>query len=168
VAAKAVRKKKPSELEQLRASIARALGIREDEVELRALRALAASVAPEPDPKKAPESQSAPAPASSGQLPQRLYLLLDGRGLDGRGMPIEVIDLPCVIGSGRNCNVWVNSPRIETRHLKITQGEGVWELEDLGSEHGTFIGDHRVTRRAIGSGDEYRLAGYLRLRTELR
>jgi pSer/pThr/pTyr-binding forkhead associated (FHA) protein len=83
-------------------------------------------------------------------------------------MPIEVIDLPCVIGSGRNCNVWVNSPRIETRHLKITQGEGVWELEDLGSEHGTFIGDRRVTRRAIGSGDEYRLAGYLRLRTELR
>jgi len=164
VAAKAVRGKKPSEREQLRSRVAKALGISEEEAELRALRALAASLPPPVE--KSPGSKPPPPPSSS--LPRRLYLLLDGRGLDGRGMPIEVIDLPCVVGSGRNCQVWVNSPQIETRHLQITQGDQGWVLEDLGSEHGTFLGDRRIQRRPIADGDEYRLAGYLRLRTELR
>ena len=83
-------------------------------------------------------------------------------------MPVEVIDLPCVIGSARNCAVWINSPQIETRHLQITHGDEGWVLEDLGSEHGTFIEDRRIARRVLQHGDEFRLAGYLRLRTELR
>ena len=164
MAVKAVRGKKPSERAQLRSRLAKALGISEDEAELRALRELAASLPPPVE--KSPGSKPPPPPSSS--LPRRLYLLLDGRGLDGRGMPIEVIDLPCVVGSGRNCQVWVNSPQIETRHLQITQGDQGWVLEDLGSEHGTFLGDRRIQRRPIADGDEYRLAGYLRLRTELR
>jgi hypothetical protein len=161
---KPARKKKPSEVEQLRTRLAKALGVSEEEAELRALRDLLASVAPPP-----PASQPRPpADPPHGALPQRLYLMLDGRGLDGRGMAIEVIDLPCVIGSGRSCSVWVNSPRIETRHLQITHGPDGWVLEDLGSEHGTFFAGHKVHRRLIANGDEYRLADYLRLRTELR
>jgi hypothetical protein len=110
---------------------------------------------------------AAPREQRSG-LPERLYLLLDGRGLDGRGMPVEVIDLPTVVGSERHCTVWVNSPQIETRHVQFTRDEGNWYVEDLGSTHGTFLGDQRITRRRVQDGDEYRLAGYLRLRTELR
>jgi hypothetical protein len=165
VPAKRVPKKKPSsEVDQLRAKAARVLGISEDEAELRALRVLLATL-----PERAPEkSDPAPASPSASPLPQRLYLLLDGRGLDGRGMPVEVIDLPCVIGSGRHCSVWINSPRIETRHLQISQDDEGWVLEDLGSEHGTFFADRKIARRAIQHGDEYRLANYLRLRTELR
>jgi pSer/pThr/pTyr-binding forkhead associated (FHA) protein len=83
-------------------------------------------------------------------------------------MPVEVIDLPCVIGSGRQCSVWVNSPQIETRHIQISESDEGWVLEDLGSEHGTFFGDRKIHRRTIQHGDEYRLANYLRLRTELR
>ena len=105
---------------------------------------------------------------SGHYLPQRLYLLLDGRGLDGRGMPVEVIDLPCIIGSEKKSNVWINSPQIETHHLKITHEKEGWIIEDLNSEHGTFLGDKKIKRRVIQNGDEYRLAGYLRLRTELR
>jgi pSer/pThr/pTyr-binding forkhead associated (FHA) protein len=41
-------------------------------------------------------------------------------------------------------------------------------LEDLGSEHGTFFAGGKIKRRVIQHGDEYRLANYLRLRTELR
>jgi len=166
VAAKAVRGRKRSEREKLRSRIAKALGISEAEAELRALRELAASLPPPVE--KSPGSKAPPPPAASRSLPRRLYLLLDGRGLDGRGMPVEVIDLPCVVGSGRNCQVWVNSPQIETRHLQITEGDQGWVLEDLGSEHGTFLGERRIQRRPIADGDEYRLAGYLRLRTELR
>ena len=48
---------------------------------------------------------------------------------------------------------------------KICKG---WLLEDLGSEHGTFFEDRKITRRVLEHGDEFRLAGYLRLRAELR
>ena len=106
--------------------------------------------------------------STPGALPERLYLLLDGRGLDGRGMPVEAIDVPTVVGSERHCTVWVNSPQIETRHLQFARDDGEWYVEDLGSTHGTFLGDQRITRRRVENGDEYRLAGYLRLRTEFR
>ena len=132
--AKTSGRKKASELEQVRARVAKALGLSEEEAELRALRELEASL------PQAAATKPAPHPAPSvGPLPQRLYLLLDGRGLDGRGMPVEVIDLPCVVGSGKNCSVWIN-----------------------------FLGDGKIRRRVLQHGDELRLAGYLRLRAELR
>jgi hypothetical protein len=162
--AKRVPKKKPaSEVDQLRARAARMLGISEDEAELRALRVLLATL-----PEMRPAETPPPPLARASPLPQRLYLLLDGRGLDGRGMAVEVIDLPCVIGSGRHCSVWVNSPQIETRHLQISHDDSGWVVEDLGTEHGTFFGDRKISRRSIQHGDDYRLANYLRLRTELR
>jgi hypothetical protein len=175
-------KKAGSEKAQLLEKLARELGVGPEEVEVRALRELAGSLGVSSG-KKAPGAvgagagagkkppdprASTDAPQEAGHyLPQRLYLAMDGRGLEGRGMPVEVIDLPCVIGSEKRCSVWINSPQIETRHLQITHtGEG-WVLEDLGSEHGTFFGDKRIQRHVIKSGDEFRLAGYLRLRTDL-
>lgn len=161
-----------SEKAKLLERLAKATGASRGELELRALRELSASLGLGATPaaaKPVAARPSTPAPAAGSRgLPQRLYLLLDGRGLDGRGMPVEVIDLPAVIGSGKRCTVWVNSPGIETRHLQITHGDEGWILEDLGSEKGTLLGDEPVTRRTIADGDEYRLAGYLRLRTELR
>jgi hypothetical protein len=154
----------------LKARIAKALGVTEKEAEERALRELADSLGLFEKAKKAepPPEALAHGQPSGHYLPQRLYLLLDGRGLDGRGMPVEVIDLPCVIGSEKKSNVWINSPQIETHHARITHEKEGWVIEDLGSEHGTFFGDKRIKRRVIQNGDEYRLAGYLRLRTELR
>lgn len=164
---------------KLLAQLAGALGIPAAEVELRALRELAGALAAKngakseakSDAKARPEAAAADKPKAKSTgtgLPQRLYLLMAGRGLDGGGMPIEVIDTPCILGSSKRSTVWVNQPQIETRHLQIYESDGGWTLEDLGSEHGTFRGDERVTRRAIEHGDEFLLAGYLRMRTELR
>ena len=160
--------KKPPE--SLKARLAKALGVSEAEAEARALHELAESIGLDaPAAKKsAPPEALAHGQPSGHYLPQRLYLLLDGRGLDGRGLPIEVIELPCVIGSSKTCNVWINMTQIETRHLQITQGDTGWVIEDLNSEHGTLFGDQKLKRRMIQNGDEYRLAGYVRLRTELR
>jgi hypothetical protein len=162
---------KKDEKAELIERISRALDLPAAEVELRALRELAANAGVEekkkPAPKAPPPREEEEMSTEHPALPKRLYLLLDGRGLDGRGMPIEVIDLPCIIGSSRKASVWINSPQIETRHVQITHGDKGWILEDLGSEHGTFLGDQPVKKRVIRSGDEYRLAGYLRLKTEL-
>ena len=157
------------ERELLVRRIAQALGIPIAEAMLRALRELAERVAPEkPSRPEAAHVQAEKRHSTPGALPERLYLLLDGRGLDGRGMPVEAIDVPTVVGSERHCTVWVNSPQIETRHLQFAREDGEWYVEDLGSTHGTFLGDQRITRRRVENGDEYRLAGYLRLRTEFR
>lgn len=83
-------------------------------------------------------------------------------------MPVQVVDDVVVVGSGRQCPVWVNSPRIETRHVRFVREGDAWYVEDLGSAHGTFLGDERINRRRVQHGEEYRLAGYLRLRTEFR
>ena len=156
--------------DSLKARLAKKLGVSEAEVEERALRELADEVGldDKPHAPSAPPEALAHGQPSGHYLPQRLYLLLDGRGLDGRGMPVEVIDLPCVIGSSKKSNVWINSPQIETRHLQITQGDNGWVIEDLHSEHGTMINGQKLKKRVIQNGDEYQLAGYLRLRTELR
>ena len=162
--------KKPAargERKELIGRIVSALGIDAREAELRALRELAERVAPGA-PRRPEPAHAAHARKEHGYLPERLYLLLDGRGLDGRGLPVEVIDLPTIVGSERHSTVWINSPQIETRHLQITQEGGDWFIEDLGSEKGTWLGNERIQRRRIEDGDEYRLAGYLRLRTELR
>jgi hypothetical protein len=156
--------KQPGEAEELRGRLAKALGLDEAEVQLRALRQMAAALGLSPERAPAVPA-SPPAPAA---LPRRLYLALDGRGLDGRGMPFEVIDLPCIVGSSRKASVWINSPRIETNHLRITQGDEGWVVEDLDTEHGTYFGGERIQQRVLRDGDELKLAGYLRVRAELR
>src|SRR5437764_8440970 len=129
--------KKRDEKSELIEKISKALGVPAAEAELRALREMVSELGLDEKPKAA----AAPRQSQSPSLPQRLYLLLDGRGLDGRGMPIEVIDLPCTIGSDKRSTVWINSPQIETHHLRITHGDEGWILDDLNSEHGTFLGD---------------------------
>ena len=168
-APKAAKKKPVSEKAELLGKITKALGEDAAEAELKALRAYAATLGLGGEkPKAAAAAPSVPPSAveHSSYLPKRLYLHLDGRGLDGRGMPVEVIDLPCVIGSSKRCNVWVNSTQIETRHLQISDGPSGPVIEDLGSEHGTLFEGKPLKKRVIQSGDEYLLAGYLRVRAE--
>ena len=64
--AKTSRKKKPSETQELRTRLAQALGVTEEEAELRALRELLASVAP-PPPARTPEKTPAKVPAFAPQ-----------------------------------------------------------------------------------------------------
>jgi pSer/pThr/pTyr-binding forkhead associated (FHA) protein len=41
-------------------------------------------------------------------------------------------------------------------------------VEDLETEHGTYFGGERIRQRVLRDGDELKLAGYLRVRAELR
>jgi hypothetical protein len=157
----------------LGAQVAKALGVSEAQAHAMAIGELAARLgvgggeAPKAVPAAAP-AEVASRPDTGSSLPQRLFLALDGRGLDGMGLPVEVIDLPCVLGSGKSCTIWVNSPQIETRHAQVTRGDEGWILEDLGTAHGTYFEGNPLGRRILQHGDLFLLANYLRVRAELR
>ncbi len=161
--------------------LAAKLGLSEHEVIARALRELAARPVLLGDAAAAPKDESRAAlldkdavrlqPERKGPgayLPRRLYLRLAGRGLDGGGMPVEVIDSPLTLGSGRRNTIWVNQPQIETLHVQIVQSDDGWVLEDMNTEHGTFLDGERISRRVIRDGDTFQLAGYLTVKAELR
>ncbi len=167
--APAKKAKKPS----LAAQLAASLGVTEAEATQRALQELADRIGvgateTTAEPKAAAKAKEAPADHSGPSgLPKRLYLLLVGRGLD-RGLPIEVIDVPCTLGTGRRNTIWINSPQIETKHLTIYETDGVWTLRDENTEHGTFFEGKRIKERNLKHGDEFELAGYLKLRAEFK
>src|SRR4051812_42398476 len=49
-----------------------------------------------------------------------------------------------LIGRGRTCHVRIDAPYVSTEHAALRwTGEG-WELRDLASRNGTFVGDHRL------------------------
>ena len=183
----------------LLAGLAARLGVDEAAVVARALRELADRLGPAGAKAAAAALTSKPAPARSkvttaedtviagvphgtspsttvdqqlghaGGLPKRLYVLLHGRGLDGAGRPVEVINFPCVIGSARNNDIWLNAPNVETRHVRISETAEGWVLEDLGTQRGTFLADGtRVTRRVLCQGDAFLLAGHERMGIEIR
>lgn len=53
----------------------------------------------------------------------------------------------------------VADPLVSARHASLTVHEGVYVLEDAGSEHGTWVNDGRVQRAQIQAGDLVRLGG---------
>ncbi len=57
---------------------------------------------------------------------------------------------PMTLGSGPQCDVWIDSTEIATEHAQIIEtAEGVWVIRDLGSHAGTFIdGPHFRVKEA--------------------
>ena len=96
--------KKPSERDELLHALAGKIGGSVAEIELRALRELAArwDVHLGPPPPKPPEP--APTITPHGALPKRLFILLDGRGLADWGLrdhsrllDLELVDVEAAL-----------------------------------------------------------------------
>jgi DNA-binding winged helix-turn-helix (wHTH) protein len=49
-----------------------------------------------------------------------------------------------VIGRAGDARIWLMSPNVSRRHARILVAEGRAMLEDLGSTHGTYLGDRRI------------------------
>lgn len=60
-----------------------------------------------------------------------------------------------VIGRGKHCDLVINSGKVSREHAQITNEDGVWYIEDLGSSNGTWYNKQRIKKRAIEDGDEY-------------
>ena len=51
---------------------------------------------------------------------------------------------PVLIGRAHDSTVVLTDDYASTRHARITQTDGRWFLEDLGSTNGTYLGQHKV------------------------
>jgi two-component system, cell cycle sensor histidine kinase and response regulator CckA len=72
-----------------------------------------------------------------------------------------------VIGRGCEANLALMGSKVSRKHaaLRFRPVTRTWELADLGSKNGTFIGDEPIRRQRIGYGDRFRVGGTLLLLT---
>jgi signal transduction histidine kinase len=71
------------------------------------------------------------------------------------------------IGRGGNNDIELDDPMISRNHAEIVrQADGSYQVRDLGSRRGTYVGARKVAEAALQDGDEL-LIGPTRLRFEL-
>jgi phosphoserine phosphatase RsbU/P len=67
---------------------------------------------------------------------------------------------PLTIGRSSNCEICITDARISRSHLLIETNQGVWQVRDLGSSHGTRVNGVRIDPGipvVIEDGDRLRL-----------
>jgi serine phosphatase RsbU (regulator of sigma subunit)/pSer/pThr/pTyr-binding forkhead associated (FHA) protein len=72
-----------------------------------------------------------------------------------------------VIGRRSDCQIFVPDMRVSRQHARLLKQSGSWQLEDLGSNNGTFVNGARIQQHAtIRHDDEIQIASN-RIRVEL-
>ena len=97
-----------------------------------------------PVPAK-PKSKKARAAASDGR-PARgaLSQLIVTEG-SLVGTRVALTGKPILIGRANDSTLVLTDDYASTRHARISESNGVWYLEDLGSTNGTYVGHTKVT-----------------------
>jgi len=57
------------------------------------------------------------------------------------------------LGRAPEADVFIANPSVSARHARIINGSHGFEIEDLDSTNGTFVGGKRVTRARLHGGD---------------
>ncbi len=61
------------------------------------------------------------------------------------GTRVALTGKPILIGRANDSTLVLTDDYASTRHARISETNGVWYLEDLGSTNGTYVGDNKVT-----------------------
>jgi hypothetical protein len=101
----------------------------------------------------APRVPSAGRPARKGRRPPPADNRVARGGLSQlivsegslAGTRIALAGKPILIGRADDSTLVLTDDYASTRHARISQLDGVWYLEDLGSTNGTYVGHSRVT-----------------------
>jgi len=99
-------------------------------------------------------------------VPERTSISIRDRHGFERAVPAQNV---MVLGRQSQCDVVLSDSMVSRNHLKIEFSGDAWWVEDLGSSHGTYFKDQRVTRMAWEPGSTVRVADgayYLTLRSE--
>jgi sigma-B regulation protein RsbU (phosphoserine phosphatase) len=71
-----------------------------------------------------------------------------------------------VIGRRSDCQIFVPDMRVSRQHARLRRESGSWQLEDLGSNNGTFVNGARIQNALIKHQDEIQIANN-RIRVEM-
>ncbi len=84
------------------------------------------------------------------------YILEIIQGPDiGKLFPLEAENI--YIGRHAQCELVLTDLEASRRHLKMTQCERGWFLDDLGSTNGTMVNGQRISRQLISPGDRIQI-----------
>ena len=77
---------------------------------------------------------------------------------------VHAIGARARIGRGADCEIQIDDPMVALTHATLTShADGTMTIQDLGSRHGTFVGQQRVNQATLRDGDEL-LIGPISLR----
>jgi pSer/pThr/pTyr-binding forkhead associated (FHA) protein len=76
-----------------------------------------------------------------------------------------VLELPAVIGRGREATVSLPHPLVSRKHCEVFEANGYLVVRDMGSLNGTFIDDERIAEAVLPPGGLLTL-GSITLRAE--
>jgi len=61
-----------------------------------------------------------------------------------RGTRIGLTGAPVLIGRANDSTLVLDDDYASTRHARISQQDGMWVVEDLGSTNGTYLGQRKI------------------------
>jgi hypothetical protein len=64
------------------------------------------------------------------------------------------------IGRSPDCEVFLDDVTVSRKHAVLTQRDGKFVIEDLGSLNGTFLNRHRIESAELSDGDELQIGKY--------
>ena len=78
-----------------------------------------------------------------------------------RGGEVVALRVPRFVigGKGGGADLEVDDTEVSKEHAALEYGGGRFELRDLGSQTGTWMGEDRVESRILADRDEFRLGG---------
>lgn len=105
------------------------------------LRTSGAPRVPVPAKPKKPRRRATPAEPRPGRGSLSQLLVTEG---SLAGTRIALTGKPILIGRANDSTLVLTDDYASTRHARISETNGVWYLEDLGSTNGTYVGQSKV------------------------
>jgi pSer/pThr/pTyr-binding forkhead associated (FHA) protein len=78
---------------------------------------------------------------------------LEGVGGSVVGLRYELSEVRVTLGRGSACQLRLKDPKVSRKHAVICFREGAFEIDDLGSSHGTYINDERISSVKLNDED---------------
>lgn len=77
----------------------------------------------------------------------------------GKRTPLEGNEM--VVGRGADCDIQLDRDSVSRKHAKFSRADGSWQVEDLGSTNGTFVGDEGISKRRLRDADLVKIGNFI-------
>jgi Na+-transporting methylmalonyl-CoA/oxaloacetate decarboxylase gamma subunit len=106
------------------------------------LRTAGAPRVPVPSKPKSKKARAAASDSRPGRGALSQVIVTEG---SLAGTRVALTGKPILIGRANDSTLVLTDDYASTRHARISENNGVWYLEDLGSTNGTYVGHAKVT-----------------------